>query len=451
MKRALALGLFASLAMGEGGPHDMHTRETSRLGRSGVIMQPVFRFAPPSGAGMTEECACVNPTGTKGEVLTLSRASAATCTRGPTASGIVDGALSYCDADEARVMRGGTGVGSKGILVETARTNIVLRSQELDNASWANTGAAPVIRVDHGIAPDGTQTAEAIEFQAVADGSESGRFQLGLGTSNPGVCSMYLKAAPPAGGGPAVSGSIDMTTNATADPCVTCSFNPDTWTRCELTGVIATYLFIGNEPIGVCAAGGRTAQNVYVWGVQCEAGDFMSSYIPTEGTTVARVQEDASFTLATTQNSASGISMSGKWTSRGFPAGAAGISGPVTIGTNASNYFRNAVVTNGTVGNCGYISTGQNGTSAATSTLDASGGDNRKDCLWWGDIKRRQSIYNGVIGSTGTSASASYWDWNVVKLQGEYTDATLTADRRRPNGVVKEVCVNNAPNKCQNY
>lgn len=432
-----------------GDRHGSHLRESRRLGgRSGSPQQPVFRFAPSTGAGMTEECACTSPTGTRGEALTFARASSAMCTKGNEWSSIDNGDLVLCSTDQPRVMRGGTGGGAKGLMVESARTNSVLRSQELENASWGNAGTAPVVRTDHGVAPDGTTTAEAIQFLAVGGGGESSKFQSGLGTLSPGACSVYLKAAPPADGGVAVAGSIDMAAGAAANPCVTCSYTTDTWTRCTLTGNTSTYVFIGNESAGACAGGARTEQNVYVWGVQCEAGDYTSSYIPTTNATATRAQEDATFTLANTYSAATGYSMSAKFTLNG--AASATTSGPASIGQDATNNLRQALATNSTVGTCGYLSTGASGTSSATSTPLVKDGDNRKICTWTGaTTTQRQSTYNGVASTVGTTGAASSWDWSGVKLQGEYTDATFGATRRRPDGVVKEVCVHNAPTKCQ--
>ena len=430
--------------------HGDHLRESRRLGgRSGTPAPPLFRFAPSTGAGMTEECACTNPTGSRGEALTFTRSSAATCTKGSVLTGIDNGDLVQCAADQPRVMRGGDGSGATGLMVEVARTNVVLRSQEMDNASWGNTGTPPTIRIDHGVAPDGTQTAEAIQFHAVGGGGESGKYQSGLGVVGTGTCSMYLKGAPPAAGGAAASGSIDLATGAAANPCTTCTYTADSWTRCVLSGTVSTYIFLGNESAGACAGGARTEQNVYVWGVQCEAGVLAGTYIPTTTATATRTIEDASFTVAT-QSSGTGISMTGKFVGWGWPTAATAISGPVTIGADATNNLRNTLSTSGTVGVCGYLSTGQNGTSSATSTMAASGSENKKICVWTGSAaKQRYSVYNGVTGSTGTSASATDWNWSTIKLQGEYTDATLVTDYRRPNAVVKEICVNNSATKCQ--
>ena len=52
-----------------------------------------FEFAPASGVGMGEACSCVDVTGTKGEALTFTRASTATCVKGSPTTGIANGDL----------------------------------------------------------------------------------------------------------------------------------------------------------------------------------------------------------------------------------------------------------------------------------------------------------------------------------------------------------------------
>ena len=48
----------------------------------------------------------------------------------------------------------------RGLLIEEQRTNLLLRSEEFDNASWAKTNAT--ITVNATTAPDGTTTADLI-------------------------------------------------------------------------------------------------------------------------------------------------------------------------------------------------------------------------------------------------------------------------------------------------
>ena len=121
-----------------------------------------FEFAPASGAGMGTACACTTPTGAKGEALTFTRTGNATCSKqGLATTGIADGDLVVCTANQPRVESSG---GVLGLRVEGARTNSVLRSQELDNAAWtldfAGGGVIPTRTANAATAPDGTPSAE---------------------------------------------------------------------------------------------------------------------------------------------------------------------------------------------------------------------------------------------------------------------------------------------------
>lgn len=65
----------------------------------------------------------------------------------------------------------------RGLALEPAATNILLRSQEFDNASWikaaAGTGVIPVVTANDAIAPDGTLTADKV-VMSLAGGTGSG-------------------------------------------------------------------------------------------------------------------------------------------------------------------------------------------------------------------------------------------------------------------------------------
>lgn len=453
----LAAVMALSLAAPEKTPstdnrHANTNRETRRLGgRSGAPLGVSFRFAPTDGAGMTDECACTSPTGSQGEPLTFTRASSATCTKGPTWSGIDNGDLVYCTTDQPRVMRGGDGTGSKGLLIETERINVVQRSQELDSAPWANSGTAPVIRANHGVAPDGTTTADAIQFPAVADGAESVRYQTGLGTLNPGACSVYLKAAPPADGGVAVAGSIDMAAGSSANPCVTCSYTTDTWTRCTLTGDTSTYVFIGNETAAACAAGGRSEQNVYVWGVQCEAGKYTSSYIPTAGATATRAIENASFAVGPRSTSPS-TSLHATWVTPGVQNTSGNQeSGPVCVQQDSTNHMRSRILSQ-TAPNmrpaCAMVTTGQTATLTYGSNISMTEGSKQWACSWNQSTTTKSVFFNGVSASNATQTAATPFTWSTLKLQGDCPDTLYTAAFSRPNGVVSDVCLGPSLTRC---
>src|SRR4029077_1644502 len=132
---------------------------------------PLFEFAPASGVGMGTACACTTPTGSKGETLTFARSSSATClkTVGTAPQTIANGDMVTCTTNQPRVMPGADGTNILGLLVEDARTNSALRSQQIENAAWTAANAvvaAPTITANAAVAPDGTTTAERVQIPA---------------------------------------------------------------------------------------------------------------------------------------------------------------------------------------------------------------------------------------------------------------------------------------------
>lgn len=263
-----------------------------RAPRGGQAPQPLFQFAPTSGAGMGAACACSTVTGSRGEAITFSRSSSGTCLKGNVASGIANGDLVTCSTDQPRVMYGGAGTGALGLLVEGARTNSTLRSEALDNAAWAsnNSGSGnPTITADFGVAPDGTTTAERLQIPATSGSQFSERYQLN-GCPGAGVVSISLFAKSNSG-----TGTLDIVTSgSTAE---TCSISAGSWVWCRAENFTTTTLVeIGHFSNLTAAA--RGSDDLLIWGVQCEAGKYATSYIKTAGATVTRATEAPTFTLA---------------------------------------------------------------------------------------------------------------------------------------------------------
>lgn len=276
-----------------------------------------FEFAPSSGTGMTAACACTTPTGAKGETLTFTRASSATCLKGATTTGIANGDMTTCTNDQPRVMPGDTGTGANGLLVEGARTNSILRSQELDNAAWTAVGSAtaPTVTANAAVAPDGTTTAERVQVAACPGGGSFSVVQQNYtGTAAAWAGTMFFK-------GNGTSGNIALyyfDSTATAGTWVSCPFVSTGWSRCEVDRTFANIThrlgFGCNNDTGVFPGSSNTgAVDVFAWGADSEAGALASSYIATTAAAVTRATEDTPYVTisavsATTYSMAATIS-----------------------------------------------------------------------------------------------------------------------------------------------
>ncbi len=247
-------------------------------GRSGD--SSLFRLLPSWGSAPGGECSGTSITGTRGEVVTVTRSSAGFCTKS-------DGTMVSIAANLPRVsMRSG----EPALWTELAATNMLLRSSELDSATWTKAGTAAVT-ADYAAGPDGTTSADRLVYPAT-----NGSYV--LQTLNVGglsyTMSVYLK-------GTSTSGVIDFCRGGGAGQCVVCSYNSTSWTRCTHAATYATSsnVFLGCDTGtkgGACSAAG----DVLVWGNQGEAGALATSYIATAGTSQTRTLETINGTMLAT-------------------------------------------------------------------------------------------------------------------------------------------------------
>lgn len=177
-------------------------------------------------------------------------------------------------------------VPGRGQLIEGARTNLCLRSQEFDNASWTKRGTA-TITADAAVAPDGTTTADLISG---LDSGSNDVFQVvTLASAARGEPSLYIKRVSTSGiiriGNPSDGTKGDWT--------VDLSLLPDGWSRITRANAAVAVVteFTGSATNGAGIHIRRTVAGTvsfYVWAAQFEAGTHSSSYIPTTTASVTR-------------------------------------------------------------------------------------------------------------------------------------------------------------------
>lgn len=298
---------------------------------------PFFEFAPSSGAGMGTACACAAVTGAKGEVVTFTRASSAYCTKeGLATTGLTTTSMVLCGTNQIRVEADGSGV--LGILTENAGTNVILQSEDLAT-TWLTSAsgvAAPTVTANQATAPDGATTADRLQIPATTSGQYSYMYQTGWAAATR-TTSVYLK-------GNGTSGTINLLSGTTPNACAACTYVADSWSRCALpsAGTASTYVFLGNDSASaVCTTSSKGAQDVFVWGLQHEAGAYATSYIPTTTAAVTRAVETptvngAAFPAAPLSIAAS---ITTEWPQASHPAGAGILEGQVGSSTGSGFFF----------------------------------------------------------------------------------------------------------------
>lgn len=276
------------------------TRSQSRPAVAAAASYKWFEFAPSDGTGIGTACTCADVTGAAGETISSTRSTAAFCsTLGTATTGITNGSLISCATDKPRIEPDGNGV--LGLRVEDALTNRVLRSQELDNGSWlkwhdgsVTPGADPTITANAAVAPDGTTTAEQIDYPATGASGRSIVYQLNTDLYQNKIASIYIK-------GVSGSGDTDLTLVGESTYSANCTFNSTTWTRCYVIGDAASSGQLEIGPNSVRTGRTHAAVSVYVWGVQLERGYSVSSYAASTGTNGTRGADSVYATLTNGQ------------------------------------------------------------------------------------------------------------------------------------------------------
>lgn len=344
----------------------------------------------------------------------------------------------------------------RGLLIEESRSNICLRSQEFDNASWLKTSVT--VSANSVIAPDGTQTADTLTPNA-GSGTAWGNYQsITIANATTYTFSCYVKAngasfaafAATNFGGSIYAGVNLVTGATTSTGTVTVSAVNvgNGWYRLIATATssgttTAFYVYPSSNGQTVITADG--VSGLHVWGAQLEAGAFATSYIPTTSAAVTRAADSPTL---------SGAALTA--------AGAA--TGSAIIQTSQALYALKATgilgdyVSRRLMYNAGSNTALQsyNGSVSSTVSIGGSGtwtGGPVRAAVAWDVIGFSNVANNGTLGTQGTvgspqpmgaAASVSLGYAGAASLNGWIASAAFYSSRL-PDAILKSKSTVGAP------
>jgi hypothetical protein len=250
------------------------------------------------------------------QIITFTRASTATFFNSA-------GVLTSAAVDAPRFDYNPSTLAAQGLLIEEARTNLLLQSQDFAT-TWAAAGTSPaVVTANTTTSLDGTVNADTVS----GTGANSDRVQqtVTVAASTTYVISFFVKNSTSVQSRFHVSNPNSGTTN---------SETYITWSGSAITGFINTgttvgvavaypnnwwrvyFAFTTNASDAGTATvrfypnstgADATFKAVFLWGAQLEAGAFPTSYIPTTTTALTRAADVASVnTLSPWYNASAG-------------------------------------------------------------------------------------------------------------------------------------------------
>lgn len=325
-------------------------------------------------------------------------------------------------------------ISQSGYLSEGAATNLLLRSQEFDNASWVKNASVSVT-ANYGLAPDGTKTAERFVSHV---GSFDFIYQSFAGTAGTTTFSVFAK-------GTSGAGNLTVCLFVASIPiyqCEPCAYTSDAVTRCSITRTTTTDWrpLIGNA-LSVAAG-----SDVLLWGAQVETGPVATSYIPTTSAAASRGADlgyfvDPNLTLTPSRFSAS---LTASITSApGQYASFLRLAGPSyqtdTVGRGVWLY------SNSTLGTTFRVYSANNSGAAAAITGSIAPPTSPFRVIAYNDGSTLNFSMGATTATPGAFTPGAFENIKYIDIGNQQGAATLDA----LGGRISKVCLDPRPSRCR--
>lgn len=194
----------------------------------------------------------------------------------------------------------------RGLLIEEQRTNLLLRSEEFDNAAW--TKGNGTITTDAVASPDGATTADrfvttaatAATFVRQAFTSVAADYTASFYVRANGVQFVQILWAATQSTNYANFDLTNGTVGTNTGTAATITAAGGGWYRISMTLTLAAAVGAANLYCVPASTSARAASftgdgtsGIFLWGAQLEAGAFATSYIPTVASQVTRTADIA--------------------------------------------------------------------------------------------------------------------------------------------------------------
>lgn len=412
-------------------PRVFRSDGAARVTRLGSDDYAFFEAFPASGAGTTTACSTTAPTGAKGEAMTFSRGSVATCTKtasgGLATSGIANGDLVELSSNVARVEYDSAGV--KGLRVEGSGQNVLTRFIDYTNAAWSDVGT-PTPTASQASPFSGTYATSAVLYDDNDGAGFEGRsIPVAVTATSAYIAFCYVKA------GTATSARIVLDGTA----ATITGLSSSTWSIIEVADASASAASVTFEvDVGSTAA---TTGSVVFGGCDVKLGVYRTSIVPTVAAAVTRQRDAGYFDIGASAPPANLFSSAVSVVDRAWTAAMGSV-----IGT-----YLGASTISGVDGSKGWsLRTLSSGATWGCRTADEAGSAVNSGTAALQGTRVWCSGNNSVSGAYGTNSMSASGAQPGTYAAARYINlGYFGGDAVSADAILTQICVDPSPARCR--